>query len=131
MEVKTLPMAYKEEVSKNGYLLPKEVLRTAIENERLKIENKSLCVATKFQNDYFRVEMQDVAGYVQSIDIDKCEATVMIEPEFNLDNIELALSLIITGFEEENDKEYKTVKQASILYTVLLPKQFSAYSKAE
>jgi hypothetical protein len=127
METITIPLCYSEKINRNNFLIPKEVLVKAIDNEREKIEKGILYILPSYLQDSLPfIPLTSVIGKVESIDIENLKAEISIKPEYNLpDMVELGFAYLVSSM--ENKDGYNLIHDATITYCVLLPKEKSAY----
>jgi hypothetical protein len=134
MKTITIPLAYSEGLNKNGFSISKEVLDNAFKKEQEKIEKGILHVLPRYldnNHNVFEVPIRDVIGMVKKVDLENLKATVNVQPEFaELEKLTfLGLAYIATDWERKDD--IMIVNDVNILYSVLLPKEASAYNKGE
>jgi hypothetical protein len=134
METINIPLAYNEGPNKNGFSISKEILSNAFEREQEKIEKGLLSVLPSYLNNihsWFEIPREDAIGVVKNVDLENLKATIDVQPKFaELQNITcLGLTYIATDWKEEDG--IKVINDVNILYSVLMPKESSAYNKGE
>jgi hypothetical protein len=124
METMTLPLAYSEVVNKNDYMIPKGVLKRAFERSKEQMEMGILPVLPRYE-DYTSIPLNEVIGKVNSVDLEKLEGNISIQPEYNMKGLVLGFMYLATDMEEKDN--VRIINDVTIMYATILPEENSAY----
>jgi len=139
-ETLTLNLAYADGVNRNGWWVPKETLKKAVEDAHEMIETGTLSILPRYNfrrgfPETTTVDIKDVIGTVNSIDIDKLKADVKLTKDsieefkkyYGTDR-EIALFFCYLGNLKMVEMEsYQIVEDLDIMYAVIMPMDLSAY----